>query len=143
VIEVEMDNSEHNIITLTTELSKARETIHDLEERTRFILDSIHAGIVIIDAKTHRIVDANPEALNLMGASKDQIVDNVCHQYICPAEIGSCPITDKGQQVDNSERVLLTADGKRIPILKTVASIEALAREAGTSSYYGFSHRYF
>ena len=124
-----MDNSEHNIVTLTTELSKARETIHDLEERTRFILDSIHAGIVIIDAGTHRIVDANPEALNLMGASKDQIVGNVCHQYICPAEIGSCPITDKGQRVDNSERVLLTADGKRIPILKSVASINFNGRE--------------
>jgi PAS domain S-box-containing protein len=111
-----VDNSELNIITLTLELRKAREIIRDLEERTRFILDSIHAGIVIIDAETHRIIDANPEALKMMGVSKDQVVDNVCHNYICPAEIGSCPITDKGLKVDNSERVLLTVDGKRIPI---------------------------
>lgn len=124
-----MESSEPDVITLTAELREARETIHDLEERTRFIIDSIHAGIVIIDAETHRIVDANPEALKLMGVSKDQAVDSICHSYICPSEIGNCPITDKGQKVDNSERVLVTTDGKRIPILKTVVSINFNGRE--------------
>ena len=124
-----MESGEPDLITLTAELRKARETIRDLEERTRFIIDSMHAGIVIIDAKTHRIVDANPEALKLMGVSKYQVVDNICHNYICPTEIGSCPITDKGQKVDNSERVLITRDGKRIPILKTVVSINFDGRE--------------
>jgi diguanylate cyclase (GGDEF)-like protein/PAS domain S-box-containing protein len=124
-----MESREPDVIDLTVELRKAQETIRDLEERTRFIIDSMHAGIVIIDAETHRIVDANPEALKLMRVSKDQVVDNICHNYICPAEIGSCPITDKGQKVDNSERVLITRDGKKIPILKTVVSINFNGRE--------------
>jgi diguanylate cyclase len=118
-----MDGSVPDIATLISELHKAQETIRDLEERTRFILDSIHAGIIIIDAETHKIVEANPEALRMMGIPKNQVIGKVCHQYICPSEIGSCPITDRGQQVDNSERVLLMTDGRRIPILKTVTSI--------------------
>ncbi len=118
-----MDGHELDAATLMKELYKARETIRELEERTRFILDSIHAGIIIVEAETHHIVDANPEALKLMGISKDQVVGRICHNFICPSEIGNCPITDKGQPVDNSERVLLTLDGKKIPILKTVASV--------------------
>lgn len=124
-----MEGSEPDVRTLRSELKKARETIRDLEERTRFILDSIHAGIIIIDAETHKIVEANPEALRMIGIPKDQVVGKVCHKYICPAEIGSCPITDKGQQVDNSERVLLKTDGRRIPILKTVTSINLNGRK--------------
>ena len=124
-----MDGSGLNTTDLAAELRKAQETIRDLEERTKFILDSIHAGIVIIDAETHKIVDANPEALKLMGVSKDRVVDNICHSYICPAEVGSCPITDKGQTVDNSERVLLATDGARIPILKTVVPVKFNGRE--------------
>jgi diguanylate cyclase (GGDEF)-like protein len=61
--------------------------------------------------------------LRLMEITKDQVIGKICHSYICPAEIGNCPITDKGQQVDNSERVLLKTGGQRIPILKTVTLI--------------------
>jgi diguanylate cyclase (GGDEF)-like protein/PAS domain S-box-containing protein len=123
-----MHSSEPDPIALSAELHKARETIRNLEERTNAILDSIHAGIILIDAETHKIIDANPEALKLMGAPKDQVLNNICHNYICPAELGSCPITDKGQNVDNAERVLLTMGGDRIPILKTVVSVNINGR---------------
>ena len=39
---------------------------------------------------------------------------------MCPAQEGHCPITDAGRDVDRAECELVTADGARIPILKTV-----------------------
>ncbi|MDH5390988.1 MAG: PAS domain S-box protein, partial [Candidatus Bathyarchaeota archaeon] len=53
----------------------------------------------------------------------EHVIGKVCHTFICPAEKGKCPITDLGQTVDKSERVLLRADGQKIPILKTVTTI--------------------
>jgi len=134
-----MDSGVTDVTSLLNELRKAQETIRELEERTRTILDSIHAGIIIIDPEPHRIIDVNPEASALIGAPKEQIVGQVCHTYICPAEMGNCPITDKGQRVDNSERVLLTADGRRIPILKTVAPIELNGRHHLLESFLDIS----
>jgi diguanylate cyclase (GGDEF)-like protein/PAS domain S-box-containing protein len=134
-----MDRTAPEVAALTNQLRKAQETIRDLEEKTRFILDSIHAGIIIIDAETHNIVDANPEALILMGIPKSLVVGKICHNFICPSEIGSCPITDKGQQVDNSERVLLTTDGQKIPILKTVASVTLNGRKHLLESFLDIS----
>ena len=102
---------------------KAEEALRESEERLKNILDSLQAGIVLIDPVTHTIVDANPAAIEMIGTPKEQIIGHVCHEYICPAEKGKCPITDLGQEVDNSERTLLTANGKEIPILKTVTPI--------------------
>jgi PAS domain S-box-containing protein len=106
-----------------TKRKRAEEELRDGEERLKTVLDSIQAGIVCINAETHTIVDANPAAVEMIGAPKEQIIGHVCHKFICPAEKGKCPITDFGQEVDKSERTLLTANGKEIPILKTVTTI--------------------
>ncbi|MBW2002823.1 MAG: PAS domain-containing protein, partial [Deltaproteobacteria bacterium] len=106
-----------------TGIKKAEEALRESEERLKNILDSLQAGVMLIDAVTHTIVDANPAAIGMIGAPKEQIIGHVCHKYICPAEKGKCPITDLGQKADNSERTLLSATGKEIPILKTVTPI--------------------
>ena len=93
------------------------------DEYLRILLDATPSGIVMIDAEKHEIVDANSVALEMVGVSPEQVIGAVCHNYICPTEKGHCPITDLGQTVDKSERVLLKADGGRVPILKTVAPI--------------------
>lgn len=56
----------------------------------------------------------------MIGASKEHVIGKVCHNFICPNEKGKCPISDFGQIVDKSERVLLRANGDKLPILKTV-----------------------
>jgi PAS domain S-box-containing protein len=105
-----------------TERKKAEEALKS-ESYLETILNSIFSGVVVIDGETHKIVTANPKALETIGASKEYVIGKVCHTFICPAEKGKCPVTDLGQTVDKSERVLLRADGQRIPILKTVTTI--------------------
>lgn len=92
-----------------------RKFLHELFEK-------IQTGIVIIDPETHTVLDINPNALFLTGLSKEEVIGKVCHQFICPAEKGKCPITDLGQVIDNTERILIDKDGTRIPILKTATT---------------------
>ncbi len=84
------------------------------------LFNAIQAGILIIDRETHVIIDTNPAAARLIGLPAEQITGSVCHTFVCPAEKGRCPITDLGEAVDQSERVLLTAGGTEMQILKTV-----------------------
>ena len=104
-------------------------TFRDITERKRAevylkaMFDSIQTGVILVDPELHKIVEVNPTAMNMFGMPKENIVGSVCHQLICPAEVGKCPITDLGQTVDDSERVLLNAKGKRIPIIKTVVPL--------------------
>ena len=108
---------------------RAEESLRESEEQLKAMMNHLPAGIVMIDADTHKIVSANPGALQLIGAPEEKVVGSVCHRYICPAKEGECPITDLGQTVDNSERILLKADGQKIPILKSVCKIMLKGKE--------------
>jgi two-component system, LuxR family, sensor kinase FixL len=92
------------------------------EQRLNAVVNSILAGVVIIDADTHRIVDVNPQAAAMIGLPPDQIVGRVCHNFISQTEVGKCPMTDLNQKIDRAEQTLLKADGQTVPILKSVAS---------------------
>ncbi len=107
----------------TRELQQEKEALRASEEYLTTIWEFTQAGIIIINAETHEMIDINPYALRLIGLPKDQVVGRICHRFVCPAEEGKCPITDLHQKVDNSERVLLTATGQKIPILKTVVTV--------------------
>jgi len=109
---------------LRTELSNAETALRENREKFQAVFDGVETGILVIDPETHQIVDANPVALQLVGTSRDKIIGAVCHKFVCPAEHGRCPVTDLGQMVDNSERVLLTVPGERLSIIKTVKPVE-------------------
>ncbi len=120
---------------------QAEETLRESEERLNTILDCIQAGIVVIDTKTHKIVDANPAAVKILGTSKERIIGHVCHKYICPAEKGACPITDLGQVIDHTERIMLGPNGETIPILQTVTPILLNGRECLLSTFSDISDK--
>jgi len=69
----------------------------DREKELSRILENNPAGIVLVDADSRKISWANSNALKLIGAPKEYIKYQVCHKYLCPAEVGNCPILDKGQ----------------------------------------------
>ncbi len=104
--------------------SSCHQELHQMRDRLQALFEGVETGILVIDPATHRIVDANPVALSLVGAPQEKIVGAVCHRFVCPAETGRCPVTDLGQTVDNSERVLLTFSGEKRAIIKTVRPVE-------------------
>src|SRR5690606_33047997 len=71
----------------------------------------------------HKIIDVNPIAIKTIGRSKEEIVGNICHQFICPTEVGKCPISDLGLTVDKSEKTIINAQKEVIPILKSVVPV--------------------
>ncbi|MBN1344196.1 MAG: response regulator [Phycisphaerae bacterium] len=93
--------------------------VRESEERLQTIMQSIQTGILVIDAETHQIVDANPAATEMLHSSREQVIGRACHDLITTAGGGKCPITDMGGTLDRTERELLRGDGTSLPILKT------------------------
>ncbi|MBF0647068.1 EAL domain-containing protein [Desulfuromonas acetoxidans] len=107
-----------------TERKRTEESLVEAETRLTEILNTMMAGILIIDPQTHRIVDVNHMASQMIGDPPDKIIGAICHRYICPSSSGQCPLTDLNQVIDNSDRVLINNRGEEIPILKTATIIE-------------------
>ncbi len=120
---------------------RVEEAIRSREEQFRAIFHNQQTGLIMVDATTHTIADANNAALSMIGASHDEVVGKVCHTFICPAEVGKCPVTDLGHIVDNAERVLIRANGERIPILKSVNPIKIGGRPFLIESFIDLSER--
>ncbi len=125
---------------VTLQKKRAR-ALKESEHRLQTVLRAIPAGVVIIEASTHVIVDVNPAAADAIGLPREQILGHTCHRFICPAEEGQCPITDLGQSIDHSERSLVRADGTEMPILKTVVPLHLDGTEYLIGSFLDLSER--
>jgi len=113
----------HDLAVSANEMIEKRDAAEKALEEShtwlKTLLDSMQSGVIVIDASDHRITDVNQTALKLIGADRDAVVGHQCWRYLCPAEKNACPITDYGESINQSERLLLTADGREMPVLKT------------------------
>ena len=121
--------------------SECQQSVQEMRDRLKALFDGVETGIFVIDPQTHRIVDANPVALGLVGAPREKVTGAVCHRFICPADTGRCPVTDLGQTVDNSERALLTFSGDKRAIVKTVRPVEMGGRPYLLESFFDITDR--
>lgn len=111
------------------------------EERMRLILDNVQAGIMIIDPETHSIAEVNSTALQMMKRERKEVEGLTCHNFVCPAEIGRCPITDLHEKVERKERALVLPDGKKLDILKSVSKINIDGKEMLIESFVDITQR--
>jgi len=129
----------HAIARDISRQKKLEEDLQDSQQRLALILSTVQAGIILVDADTHIIEEVNQSAMAMIGLPREEIVGRVCHRFVCPAAQGKCPITDLGQGVDNAERILFTAPGGRLPVLKTVAPLMIKGRKYLIESFVDIS----
>jgi PAS domain S-box-containing protein len=128
-------------IRKAVEQRQAEQAIKESEERLRKLLYSLPSGVLVIDAETHIVLQANPAALQMMGAKEVDILGRPCFRLVCISEENQCPITDHGEKFDSIERLLLRSDGTVIPVIKSVARIVLGKREVLVESFIDLSEQ--
>jgi diguanylate cyclase (GGDEF)-like protein/PAS domain S-box-containing protein len=116
------DNGHQTIIIILRNITARKEAQKHLRETKDFlstVLNTVQAGILIIDAETRIVIDANPVALNMFGLKKNDIEGKECHDIICPKERGECPIIDQNALSHKGVRSLVDNNGKETHVLKT------------------------
>ncbi|MFZ2074044.1 MAG: PAS domain S-box protein [Methanoregula sp.] len=124
-----------------TEEKATENALRESEQQLRTIFNATPVGIIIVDAKTHTILQGNPKARELIGASESEITGKVCHTFLCPSEEGKCPVSDLGQDVNSSERILITMDGSLVPVIKTVVPAQLGDKKVFVESFIDITDR--
>lgn len=124
-----------------TEHIAIKNELKSSEQRLLAILESVQAGIMVIDAETHAVLRANPAAEEILGRKSCEFIGKECHGVICPTLKGQCPVSDLGHNVDRAERQVYREDGSTIPILKTVVQAEIDGRPVLIESFLDISER--
>ena len=130
-------------INAALEETVARRTaeLRQAYEQVRVVIDSLPAGVVVIDPADHRILDINPAGLSLLGLARGDVVGNSCFDCFCPAQRGACPVVDGGQDLVSVERVIVCASGRTIPILKTAVRASVAGRPCIIESFTDISEQ--
>ncbi|NHZ46331.1 EAL domain-containing protein [Nitratidesulfovibrio liaohensis] len=108
--------------------SWAFQSIRENEQFLSEMLDALKVGVMLVDRETRAIVSINSHACALLGRDAAEVTGRRCHQFVCPAEEGACPVCDLGQPMDHAKRTLLTATGN-LDILKSVVPISRGGKE--------------
>jgi PAS domain S-box-containing protein len=117
------ERCEREVKERTAELAKKISQLEVSEKRQKTIIENSPVGMMIVN-RNKEIVEINTAALSLIGRKRGEVIGHICHQFICPAEEGKCPIFDNKETVDHSERVALNRNGEKVPVLKSVVRIE-------------------
>ncbi len=102
---------------------KAQRALEQNKQTLNTILDKLPIGVVLIDQETHKIVNINPKACDLFADSSQNIIGRRCHKFSWASSEGNCPISDKGQETDNSQKTIVNVPKKGISVLKSVVRV--------------------
>jgi PAS domain S-box-containing protein len=102
---------------------QAESALRESENRLKLLFESVQAGIVLIDAETHRIVDANQMALDMIDVTRETLIGAECPRYLCSPDNPVCAMLDSEQQVISLDCVLERTNGETIPVLKTAVPL--------------------
>jgi len=111
------------------------------EEYQRLLLENLSVGIVIIDPETNIIETVNSFASNIIGAPIDSIVGQKYSVYECDTCNNNNATYNQNELVDNVDNIILNAEGKEIPILKTVKLITIGGKEKLLESFIEITER--
>jgi PAS domain S-box-containing protein len=103
------------------------------------LYDSLPVGIVLIKVKGKKILRLNEAAKKIIGITDKNYINQTCTNIFCPGQESNCPLIDENMIVDNSERILITTKGKKIPILKTASRIMINNEEHILESFIDYS----
>ncbi|MBF0297221.1 MAG: PAS domain S-box protein [Oligoflexia bacterium] len=129
------------VIQDITESKKNLQLIKDSESFKNSLFNNLSVGVIVINKNDHAIELVNPIVEKMYGLNTDQLIGKKCYETISSCKEGSCPVCDLGKSIENSEQILLSADGTKIPILKSVKIITIGGKEKLLESLIDITYR--
>lgn len=109
------------IVEDITEMKKKELYLKESEDYLKTLLNSIQAGVVIIDSDTRKIVEINDYVMSLTKYGKEDMVGKNCYDMLCGGRRDNCPYKE-GDVVVGSETEIKGPDGCEISIFKSIST---------------------
>ncbi len=121
-------NNLRTIMLIARDITERKQNeliLREDEERFRTILNTVLAGVIIVDRDKRTIVDINPEAERILAVKKQDMVDELCPDPLFP------PVERKTRTIvecSNEESTVFDSHQNSIPVVKTVRSMNVLGK---------------
>lgn len=99
------------------------EALVENQEYLRSLLSSTPAGILVVDREDGQVLDANPAALALIGAGREQVVGRPVGEIVRTGGDDGGPGPDLPSPTPGTEGILVTHAGEERSVLMTAAPV--------------------
>nr|HPO64014.1 PAS domain-containing sensor histidine kinase [Candidatus Kapabacteria bacterium] len=125
---------EQKVVARTLSLSQGKRELQT-------ILDSIQAGVIIIDSQTNKIISVNPVAAFIIGEEYENIVGRSPNDFFNFEDEKRLGITDNLRFSRNFESEICNSNGDTIPILRTMAKINLGDQKYRIESFFDITEQ--
>lgn len=122
-----------------SERNRARQILQESHDYIQALVESVECGILVIDARTLDIIDANSYALRLIKLPMEKVIGRQCRSFVCPAEEHECLAEHAAEREELKECSLIDAGGSMVPVLKTVVRAQLGGRSCFIESFVDIS----
>lgn len=92
-------------------------------EKLQTVIDNTLCGILLIEASSMKIINANPAALRTAGYSDKELIGMPCQNLVCQPDEEEYPVLSLDHAGDLSEGILIKSTGESLPILRSVVPV--------------------
>ncbi|HOP06206.1 MAG TPA: response regulator [candidate division Zixibacteria bacterium] len=110
--------------TEITDRKIAERVLQAQEERSRKLLDTVQAGLAVVDMTSHEIIEANRLGIQLLGGQKNIIVGSPYSKHFGRLDGLDIAMGAQGKDAQPVEAFLIDLNGRETPILLTVTSVD-------------------
>lgn len=95
----------------------------ETRDRLKTVIDNAFCGILLIEASSMKIINANPAALKTAGYSDKELIGMPCQKLVCLPGGEKRSALSLDHAGDLSEGILFKATGESLPILRSVVPV--------------------
>jgi PAS domain S-box-containing protein len=106
-----------------TELVRLQAELEESERYAREVVDTIQAGLLVIDAETRLISDANNAAVKMLGVERQELIGQSYGRFIHGLNGAPPMLPCPGESVAKEEQTYIRVSGSRFPVLRSIVPI--------------------
>lgn len=108
---------------LESRIERRTRELQDANAQMNTIIQTVPAGIVLVDAETKNIAEINATALRLLGLSRDEVIGKPCQSRFCDDGRDCCPCLE-GKKCDRScERTMKGPNGQVLHVMRSAVVV--------------------
>lgn len=122
-----------------TEIKAVQQELRASKDHLNLILESVPAGIMIVDSEKESINYINPAALKLLQRDKTAIIGKSYQEFMRASEQGKDTTGNPEHSNVNTDFFLLLPDETKMPVLKNTVNLEIDGRRQSLVSFVDIS----
>lgn len=140
-LEAEVARRTEELSRTNEELEEALQELRESEQHLTALMESLGAGVIIVDTAIRRLVYANDYAAQMLGVPREQLKGAPCRRFFLQDHGNGnlCPILDLGESWTQRQDFLRNVQGEAIPILKNVVPIQRKGRSYLIETFFDLS----